>query len=66
MRIFNRKANGDTDEVTLMSLGMSMTVAAIVLILAVGLIIMCMHGVRSISNANSQAIENHNNSIKSN
>lgn len=66
MRIFNRKASGDNDEVTTMSLGMSIAVAAIVLTLAVGLIGMCMHGIRSISNANSQAIENHNNSIKSN
>lgn len=62
--LLNRKAGGDNDEVTGMSLATSMIIAAIVVTLAVGLFVTCFGGLRTISNANSNAIEQHNDSIK--
>ena len=62
--LLNRKAGGDNDEVTGMSTTMSMILAAILLVLAVGLFATCFGGLRTISNANSNAIEQHNDSIK--
>lgn len=62
--LLNRKAGGDNDEVTGMSTAMSMILAAILLALAIGLFATCFGGLRTISNANSNAIEQHNDSIK--